>query len=47
MVTLVQNSLLEMTALLSFINPEIFEGYMEQIRFIACHKVAGIASSYI
>jgi SWI/SNF-related matrix-associated actin-dependent regulator 1 of chromatin subfamily A len=38
--TPVQNNLLEMTALLSFINPEIFEGYMEQIRFIFSHKVS-------
>ena len=38
--TPVQNNLLEMTALLSFINPEIFDGYMEQIRFIFSHKVS-------
>ena len=34
-----QNNLLEMVSLLSFINPKIFEGYMEQIRFIFSQKV--------
>lgn len=37
--TPVQNNLLEMTALLSFINPEMFRGYVDQIRYIFSHKV--------
>lgn len=38
--TPVQNNLLEMTALLSFINPEMFRGYVDQIRYIFSHKVS-------
>ncbi|CAH0001043.1 unnamed protein product [Clonostachys byssicola] len=38
--TPVQNNLLEMTSLLSFINPEIFEGHMESIRYIFSTKVS-------
>ncbi|KAH6895205.1 SNF2 family N-terminal domain-containing protein [Thelonectria olida] len=38
--TPVQNNLLEMTALLNFINPEMFRGYMEHIRFVFSQKVS-------
>lgn len=38
--TPVQNNLLEMTALLSFINPDMFHGYIDQIRYIFSHKVS-------
>ncbi|KAL7927463.1 SNF2 family N-terminal domain-containing protein [Trichoderma austrokoningii] len=37
--TPVQNNLLEMTALLSFINPRLFDGYVNQIRYIFSQKV--------
>lgn len=37
--TPVQNNLLEMTSLLNFINPKMFEGYMEHIKYIFSHKV--------
>ncbi|KAM0451359.1 hypothetical protein ACHAO4_006034 [Trichoderma viride] len=37
--TPVQNNLLEMTALLNFINPRLFDGYMNQIRYIFSQKV--------
>ncbi|KAH7326473.1 SNF2 family N-terminal domain-containing protein [Stachybotrys elegans] len=37
--TPVQNNLLEMTSLLSFINPKMFEGYMEHIQYIFSQKV--------
>ncbi|KAG6040381.1 hypothetical protein E4U41_000702 [Claviceps citrina] len=37
--TPVQNNLLEMTALLNFINPKMFDGYMEDIRYIFRQKV--------
>lgn len=37
--TPVQNNLLEMTSLLNFINPKMFDGYMEHIKFIFSHKV--------
>lgn len=34
-----QNNLLEMTSLLNFINPKMFEGYMEHIKYIFSTKV--------
>lgn len=34
-----QNNLLEMTALLNFINPQMFDGYMDDIRYIFSQKV--------
>ncbi|GJN72932.1 helicase SWR1 [Purpureocillium lilacinum] len=37
--TPVQNNLMEMTALLSFINPQMFSGCMEHIRYIFSQKV--------
>lgn len=37
--TPVQNNLLEMTALLNFINPKMFDGYTEHIRYIFSQKV--------
>ncbi|EHK16594.1 uncharacterized protein TRIVIDRAFT_112980 [Trichoderma virens Gv29-8] len=37
--TPVQNNLLEMTSLLNFINPRLFEGYMNQIQYIFSQKV--------
>lgn len=37
--TPVQNNLLEMTALLNFINPQMFDGYMDQIQYIFSQKV--------
>ncbi|KAG6002540.1 hypothetical protein E4U43_001099 [Claviceps pusilla] len=37
--TPVQNNLLEMTALLNFINPKMFVGYMDDIRYIFSQKV--------
>ncbi|KAJ4272295.1 DNA-dependent ATPase fun30 [Fusarium torreyae] len=37
--TPVQNNLLEMTSLLNFINPEIFNGCMEHIKYIFSQKV--------
>ncbi|KFG86506.1 putative SNF2 family helicase/ATPase [Metarhizium anisopliae] len=37
--TPVQNNLLEMTALLNFINPQMFDGYMDDIRYIFSQKV--------
>ncbi|KAG5982238.1 hypothetical protein E4U55_002154 [Claviceps digitariae] len=37
--TPVQNNLLEMTALLNFINPKMFDGYMDDIRYIFSQKV--------
>ncbi|KAG6005796.1 hypothetical protein E4U21_007629 [Claviceps maximensis] len=37
--TPVQNNLLEMSALLNFINPKMFVGYMDEIRFIFSQKV--------
>lgn len=37
--TPVQNNLLEMTALLSFINPRLFDGYMEHIQYMFKQKV--------
>ncbi|KAI5463048.1 helicase [Mariannaea sp. PMI_226] len=37
--TPVQNNLLEMTALLNFINPEMFHGYMDHIRYVFSQKV--------
>ncbi|CAM1507266.1 Fc.00g069070.m01.CDS01 [Cosmosporella sp. VM-42] len=37
--TPVQNNLLEMTSLLNFINPQMFNGYMEQIQFLFRQKV--------
>lgn len=38
--TPVQNNLLEMTSLLSFINPRMFEGCMEHIQYIFSQKVS-------
>ncbi|KAK5987615.1 ATP-dependent helicase fft2 [Cladobotryum mycophilum] len=37
--TPVQNNLLEMTSLLNFINPRLFDGYMDQIQYIFSQKV--------
>ncbi|KAI9171990.1 ATP-dependent helicase fft2 [Paramyrothecium foliicola] len=37
--TPVQNNLLEMTSLLNFINPKMFDGYMEHIKYIFSQKV--------
>ncbi|KAM3527332.1 hypothetical protein MY4038_006382 [Beauveria bassiana] len=37
--TPVQNNLLEMTALLNFINPQMFDGYMQHILYIFSQKV--------
>ncbi|OAA39732.1 SNF2-related protein [Metarhizium rileyi] len=37
--TPVQNNLLEMTALLNFINPKMFDGYMDDIQYIFSQKV--------
>lgn len=37
--TPVQNNLLEMTSLLNFINPTMFDGYMESIQYIFSQKV--------
>ncbi|KAL6833279.1 SNF2 family N-terminal domain-containing protein [Trichoderma sp. SZMC 28015] len=37
--TPVQNNLLEMTSLLNFINPRLFDGYMNQIQYIFSQKV--------
>ncbi|KAG6280382.1 hypothetical protein E4U48_007916 [Claviceps purpurea] len=37
--TPVQNNLLEMAALLNFINPKMFDGYMDDIRYIFRQKV--------
>jgi SWI/SNF-related matrix-associated actin-dependent regulator 1 of chromatin subfamily A len=37
--TPVQNNLLEMTSLLNFINPKMFEGYTEHIKYIFSQKV--------
>ena len=37
--TPVQNNLLEMTALLNFINPQMFDGYMDDIKYIFSQKV--------
>lgn len=34
-----QNNLLEMTSLLNFINPKMFDGYMEHIKYIFSQKV--------
>ncbi|PHH75248.1 hypothetical protein CDD83_4432 [Cordyceps sp. RAO-2017] len=38
--TPVQNNLLEMTSLLSFINPRMFEGCMEHVQYIFSQKVS-------
>ena len=38
--TPVQNNLMEMTALLSFINPQIFQGHMESIKYMFSQKVS-------
>ncbi|KAJ6790086.1 hypothetical protein PWT90_02090 [Aphanocladium album] len=37
--TPVQNNLLEMTSLLNFINPQMFDGYMQHIQYIFSQKV--------
>lgn len=37
--TPVQNNLLEMTSLLNFINPSMFNGYMQHIQFVFSQKV--------
>lgn len=37
--TPVQNNLLEMTSLLNFINPKMFDGYMQHIQYIFSQKV--------
>lgn len=37
--TPVQNNLLEMTSLLNFINPQMFDGYMHHIQYIFSQKV--------
>ncbi|PHH67277.1 hypothetical protein CDD81_3046 [Ophiocordyceps australis] len=38
--TPVQNNLMEMTALLSFINPQMFDGCMRHIKYIFSHKIS-------